>query len=57
MSDPIPGRADKSAGDAHAQSDRERGSKAARPFGAVAVTVFAIILLVAVGGLVYYVFR
>lgn len=57
MSDPVPGRADKSAGDAHAHSDRERGSRATRPLGAVAVAVFAIILLVAVGGILYFVFR
>ncbi len=57
MSDPVPGRADKSAGDAHAQADRERGSTATRPLGAVAVTLFAIVLLVAVGGILYFVFR
>jgi hypothetical protein len=57
MSDPVPGRADKSAGDAHTQADRERGSRATRPLGAVAVTVFVVVVLVAVGGIVYYVFR
>jgi hypothetical protein len=57
MSDPVPGRADKSAGDAHAQSERERGSRATRPLGAIGVTLFALVLLVAVGGIIYYVFR
>jgi hypothetical protein len=57
MSDPVPGRADKSAGDAHAHSDREQSSAATRPLGAATIVLFAIVVLVAVGGLVYFVFR
>ena len=57
MSDPVPGRADKSAGDAHAHSDVERGSKATRPFGAAGIAVFVIVVIVAVGGILVYVFR
>jgi hypothetical protein len=57
MSDDVPGRADKSAGDANAHSQRERGSRATRPLGAVGVTAFAVVLLVAIGGLIYFLFR
>jgi hypothetical protein len=57
MADPVPGRTDKSAGDAGAHSDREQGSKATRPFGAAGIVLFAVVLLVAVIGLVVYLFR
>lgn len=57
MSDPVPGRTDKSAGDAAAHSNREQGSSTARPFGYAGIALFAIVLLAAIGGIVYYVLR
>jgi hypothetical protein len=57
MSDPVPGRADKSAGDAQVHAERERSSTATRPLGATVIVVFAIVLIVAVGGIIYFVFR
>ncbi|HEY7873754.1 MAG TPA: hypothetical protein VIG64_01400 [Actinomycetota bacterium] len=57
MPDPVPGRTDKSVGDAGAHADREKGSAATRPFGAVGVVLFVVVLLLAIVGLVYYVFR
>jgi hypothetical protein len=57
MSEPVPGRTDKSVGDAGAHSDREKGSAATRPFGAVGLVLFAVVLLLAIVGLVYYVLR
>jgi hypothetical protein len=57
MGEPVPGRTDKSAGDAGAHSEREQTSKATRPFGAAGIALLAVVLLVAVAGIAYYVFR
>lgn len=57
MSDPVPGRTDKSAGDAGDHSVREQGSKATRPFGFAGIALFVVVLLVAAVGIGFYVFR